>query len=300
MTEFKRAADFRETGLTDAQVRESRARHGENRLSRRRGKSFWRQFLSNLNDPIIRILICTLAVNLILMFRQSDWVETAGIAAAVFLATFISTLSERSSEKAFARLSEQSAETVCRVRRSGTACQIPMTELVVGDIVLLSAGDLIPADGLLLRGRLLADQSAMTGESREIGKQPSTNPGMEPSSPSSLFRGCTVTSGSGELGVTAVGDASFLGQISREVQLEQRDSPLKLRLAKLAKQISLLGYLAAGLVALAYLTHVFLLDSGMNWELIRIKLTDINYVFSRLFHAFTLGLTVIVVAVPEG
>lgn len=300
MTGYKRAGDFTSVGLNDAQVRESRATHGENTLSRRRGKSFWRQFLSNLNDPIIRILICALAVNLILMFRHSDWVETAGIAVAVFLATFISTLSERSSEQAFARLSEQNADAMCRVRRNGTLVQLPMSELVVGDVVLLSAGDLIPADGLLLRGRLMADQSAMTGESREVVKLPSTNSGMDPSSPSSLFRGCTVTAGGGEFGVTAVGDASFLGEISREVQMEQRDSPLKLRLAKLAKQISLLGYFAAGLVALAYLVHVFFLDSGMNWDLIRMKLTDFEYLFSRLFHAFTLGLTVIVVAVPEG
>ena len=300
MTGYKRAGDFTAAGLNDAQVQKSRAEHGANTLSRRRGKGFWRQFLSNLNDPIIRILIGALAVNLILMFRQSDWVETVGIAVAVFLATFISTLSERSSEQAFARLSEQNADGMCRVRRNGALIQLPMSELVVGDVVLLSAGDLIPADGLLLRGRLTADQSAMTGESREVVKLPSTNPGMDPASPSSLFRGCTVTSGGGEFGVTAVGDASFLGQISREVQIEQRDSPLKLRLAKLAKQISVLGYLAAGLVALAYLVHVFLLDSGMNWELIRIKLTDFEYLFSRLFHAFTLGLTVIVVAVPEG
>lgn len=300
MTGYKRAGDFRNTGLTDEQVKESRAQYGENVLSRRRGKSFWRQFLSNLNDPIIRILICALAVNLILMFRHSDWVETAGIAVAVFLATFISTLSERSSEKAFAQLSEQSAEVMCRVKRNGAVCEIPISELVVGDVVLLSAGDLIPADGLLLRGKLLADQSAMTGENREVAKLPSTNPGMDPSAPSSLFRGCTVTSGSGEFGVTAVGDASFLGEISREVQMEQRESPLKLRLAKLAKQISVLGYLAAGLVALAYLCHVFLLDSGMRWDVIQLKLTDWNYLFSRLFHAFTLGLTVIVVAVPEG
>ena len=300
MTGYKRAGDFAPAGLNDAQVRESRAKHGANTLTRRRGKPFWRQFLSNLNDPIIRILLCALAVNLILVFRNGDWVETAGIAAAVFLATLISTLSERSGELAFARLAEQNAEGLCRVRRNGAPVQLPAGELVVGDVVLLLAGDRIPADGLLLRGRLGADQSAMTGESREVRKQPSADAGMDPSSPSSLFRGCTVLSGGGELGVTAVGDASFLGQISREVQLEQRESPLRLRLSRLARQISVLGYLAAGLVALAYLVHVFLLDSGMNWELIRLKLTDLPYLLSRLFHAFTLGLTVIVVAVPEG
>ena len=239
-------------------------------------------------------------VNFILVFRNSDWVETAGIAVAVFLAAMISTLSECTSERAFQRLSEESGKTVCRVRRDGRVKEIMLSEVVVGDVILLSAGEMIPADGFLMEGRLIADQSALTGESREIKKYPSENNAVDPSLPSAVLRGCTVTSGQGEMMVTAVGDRTFLGQISNEVQVEQRDSPLKLRLAKLAKQISVLGYVAAILVALAYLTHVFLLDSGMRWEIIRLKLSDGVYLFSKLFHAFTLGLTVIVVAVPEG
>lgn len=82
--------------------------------------------------------------------------------------------------------------------------------------------------------------------------------------------------------------------------MDQRESPLKRRLGKLAKQISILGYIAAVLVALSYLFHVFLIDSGMRPDVIRLKLTDLNYLFTALFHAFTLSLTVIVVAVPEG
>lgn len=300
MTEYKRAADFRRGGLGTDEIASSATRFGRNVLSKQKGKSFWKRFFGNLNDPVIRILLGALAVNLILAVRGADWVETVGIAIAVFLAAFISTLSECSSERAFEELSRESERVTCRVRREGQVCEIPIGDVVVGDIVLLCAGELIPADGLLLAGALASDQSAMTGESREVSKLPSENFSNDPSSPSALFRGCTVTAGGGEMGVTAVGDATFLGQISREVQMEQRDSPLKIRLAKLAKQISVLGYVAAVLVALAYLFHVFLLDSGMRWEVIRIKLLDAPYLLSKLFHAFTLGLTVIVVAVPEG
>ena len=226
--------------------------------------------------------------------------ETAGIAAAVFLATLISTLSERSSERAFSRLSAEAANVRCRVRRGGVVSEIPLGDLVVGDTVLLSQGELIPADGLLLRGGLTADQSAMTGESRDIEKRPSRNSEMAPDAPSALFRGCTITSGGGEMGVLSVGDKTFLGEITREIQLEQRDSPLKIRLAKLARQISILGYIAAVLVALAYLFHVFCIDSGMRREIILLKVTNPPYLLSKLFHAFTLGLTVVVTAVPEG
>ena len=104
MTDYKKAADFRQKGLTDGEVEASRRLHGANVMTKKKGKGFWRQFLSNLNDPVIRILLGALAINLILTFQNADWVETAGIAVAVFLAAFISTLSERSSEKAFARL----------------------------------------------------------------------------------------------------------------------------------------------------------------------------------------------------
>ena len=294
-------------GLTDEEVRVAREKYGANRLTKRKAKPFWRQFLSNLNDPVIRILLAALAVNLILLVHSADWVETAGIGLAVFLATLISTLSERSSERAFARLSEEGDRATCRVRRAVGVLEIPISEVVCGDIVLLSAGEMIPADGVLRHGAARVDQSAMTGESREVEKcawdgnrHAEKSAELSPSSSYAMFRGCNLTAGGGEMLVTAVGDKTFLGQISREVQLEQRDSPLKLRLGKLAKQISVLGYIAAVLVALSYLFHVFLIDSGMRAEVIRLKLTDLNYVLTSLFHAFTLGLTVIVVAVPEG
>jgi len=299
-TDPRSASDFADSGLSAREVLVSREKHGDNLLSRRPQKSFLRQFFGNLSDPVIRILLAALAVNLILLFKTADWVETAGIAAAVFLATLISTLSERSSERAFARLSAETANVRCRVRRSGVVSEIPLGEIVVGDIVLLSQGELIPADGFLLRGNLTADQSSMTGESHDVPKFPVRGEKLLPDSPSALFRGSTVTSGGGEMGVLSVGDQTFLGEITKEVQLEQRDSPLKLRLAKLARQISVLGYIAAVLVALAYLFHVFLIDSGMRREIILMKITDTPYLLSKLFHAFTLGLTVVVTAVPEG
>ncbi len=299
-TQQRKSAEARRSGLSEEEVARAREAHGSNVLTEKKGKSFLRQFLSNLNDPVIRILLCALAVNLFLVFYGADWVETLGIGVAVFLATLISTLSEQGSARAFARLSAESANQVCRVRRGGKIVALPIGELVVGDIVLLSSGEMIPADGLLLCGELRTDQSAMTGESREIKKAPSADRTMNPDSPSSLFRGCTLTAGGGEMEVTAVGDSSFLGQISREIQLEQRESPLKLRLSKLARQISTLGYIAAVLVALAYLFNTFFLDSGMQREVILLKLTNLPYLLSHLFHALTLGLTVVVVAVPEG
>lgn len=287
-------------GLTDVEVRASRAKHGANILTKQKRKSFLQHFVSNLGDPVIKILLGALIIKLLMLFGDSDKFETVGIAIAVFLATFISTLSEYGSAKAFERLSEESANMLCRVRRGGAVKQLPLCELVVGDIVLLDAGEMIPADGFLISGELRTDQSAMTGESREIPKRPSEKRENDPAALSALFRGCTVTSGGGEMEVAAVGDATFLGAISKEIQMEPGESPLHRRLTKLAKQISRLGYVAAILVALAYLFNVFVMDSGMRAEVIRLKIFDVEYLFSELLHAFTLGLTVLVVAVPEG
>ena len=251
-------------GLTEEEVTASRQAHGANVLTRVKTKSFLRHFFGNLGDPVIRILLCALGVNLIFVFRGGDWIETVGIAISVFLATLISTLSERGSEAAFRRLSLECDAATARVRREGEIREIPVEELVVGDVVLVSAGEQIGADGFVISGTLGVDQSSMTGENREVFKCRSNDVSKNPNGRSAVLRGCPVLSGEGEMEVFAVGDATFLGQISREVQMETRESPLKLRLSKLAKQISYLGYGAAILVAMAYLFNTFCMDSGFH------------------------------------
>lgn len=287
-------------GLSAAEVEESRAKFGKNILTERKKIGFRRRFFENMKDPVIKILLGALAVNLLFTIRGGDWVECVGIAVSVFLATFISTLSETKSENAFARLGEEAGRDKVRVRRGGEVREIPIVEVVVGDVVLLSAGDKAPADGLICVGNLSLDQAAMTGESREVEKRPSADERLRPDAPSAVLRGCAIMSGEGEIIVKAVGDATFLGEISREVQEETRDSPLKIRLAKLASQISRLGYIMATLVAVVYLFNIIVLDSGFRWEVISLKISDLRFLIETFLHALTLGLTVIVVAVPEG
>ncbi len=286
--------------LTPTEVDKSRKKYGENSLTRQKQKSFIGRFFLNLNDPVIRILLVALVINTIFAFRGGGWLETIGIAVAVFLAAFISTLSEHSSQNAFSRLESEGEGAVCRVRRDGGVAEIPLREVVVGDILLLSTGDIVAADGEMLTGHLSVDQSAMTGESAEVEKRSGGEYLNDPSDPVSVFRGCAVLSGQAEMVVHAVGDATFLGQISREIQESTRESPLRLRLTKLAGQISRIGYVMAAMVVLAYLFNVFVLDSGFNGSVILLKLADTRYLLQKLMAAFTLGLTVIVMAVPEG
>lgn len=290
----------RRTGLSPRQVQEARRAHGENRFSEAKRQGFWRHFLANLGDPVIKVLLAALAVNLLLLFRGRDWFETVGIAVSVFLATFISTLSEYGSEAAFSRLCESCGTAFCRVRR-GNVTEIPVTEVVVGDVILLSPGEKIPADGVLFEGKLAVDQSALTGESRETEKIPAPVRGaLSPDSPAGLFAGCTVLSGEGEMEVTRVGDATMLGGISGELQQATGDSPLKRRLSKLARQISIVGYIAAGLCVAAFLFDRLFIDCGFSGAVLLSRVRDLPFLASLLLNALTLGLTVVVMAVPEG
>ncbi|WP_312353645.1 calcium-translocating P-type ATPase, PMCA-type [Aminipila sp.] len=294
-------------GLTAEEVALSKEKHGDNQLGERKKNQFIKQFLQNFNDPIIKILLIALAINIALLIHNFDWYESAGIAIAIFLATFVSTLSEYGSESAFEKLQEEAEQTLCRVKRWEGLQELSVNDVVVGDVILLQSGEKIPADGLILTGELYVDQSALNGESKEVLKIPHGNAlssGTLSSSdfmqPNKLFRGSVVCSGEAAMQVTQVGTNTFYGHIAREVQEETRDSPLKHRLRHLAETISTFGYAAAAVVALADLFNSVIMDHGYNIARISEALQTPSFIVSALLHALTLAITVIVVAVPEG
>lgn len=297
------------SGLNSDQVSISRTQYGSNKMTKKRGKSIFQTFLENLGDPVIKVLLFSLVVNIIFTFNNIDWLETGGIAVAVLLATSISTISEYSSKSAFEKLN-YSVERFCRVKRNGEIINISIDEVVVGDLILISSGEKIWADGVLCSGSISLDQSTLTGESKEIEKSPHQNAstlvskenteGLLPSSPHSCLRGCLVSSGEGEMIALRVGDNSFLGGIVQELQSEARESPLKIRLSKLAKQISSVGYLAAILISVLSLFSSLIIQSDFCREVIISKLTNTQFLVSELIHSITLGLTVVIMAVPEG
>ena len=129
-------------GLDEFGVAESRDKYGENVLPRAKNRSFLRAFLANLGDPVIKVLLGALLINLLFLFKSGDVWETLGIAVSVVSATLISTLSERGSEKAYARLEAAGGEGRCRVRRREGVFEIPFSEVCVGDIVLVTAGEI--------------------------------------------------------------------------------------------------------------------------------------------------------------
>ncbi|HML38651.1 MAG TPA: calcium-translocating P-type ATPase, PMCA-type [Bacillota bacterium] len=291
-------------GLTVNEVLESREKYGDNQLGRRKTKSFLRKFIENFDDPIIKILLIVLAVNLILLFKNFKWYESAGIAIAIFLATFVSTVSEYGSESAFEKLQEEADKITCRIRRAEGLLELPISEVVVGDRIILQAGERIPADGFIISGKLSVDQSALNGESSETTKIPSKDPlfngGSDFMQKNKLFRGSIVCSGEGVMEVTHVGNNTFYGHIAHEIQDETRDSPLKFRLKRLAETISNFGYTGASIVFFADLFNSVVMKQGFDLPRVIEVVTTPSVIVGNLLHALTLAITIIVVAVPEG
>lgn len=294
------------TGLTGDEVKKAREKYGENRISKKKRKGFFHSFLESFGDPVIKILLIALAINIIFLFKETSWLETVGIGVSILLATLVSTISEYGSESAFERLQEEASRINCRVQRADGLKQIPITEIVVGDIILLQPGDRVPADGIIIDGTLNLDQSTLNGESKEAKKFPKLITEKSDSGivdflhPALLFSGTTVCAGEGLMKVTAIGDKTFYGRIGEELQQETRESPLNIRLRDLAGSIGKFGYMAALFTVAAYLFNNIILDSNLDPDLIYKTCTTWEILFPHLFRACTLAVAVIVMAVPEG
>ena len=281
-------------GLTDAQVAAARAQFGPNKITKRKKTSIVRVFFANFSDPMLKILLIALGINCIFIFQSQNFLETFGIALAVLIAVVVSTISEQTSSAAFERLQRVAAEISVRCMRSGAATEIKIEDVVVGDIIILGPGDKIPADGVLISGQIEVGQSLLNGESKEAQKLAAPtwggSGGVTPHDflhPNLLFSGTVVTNGIGQMRVTSVGDATFFGKMAAELQTAPVKSPLKEKLEKLAKVISIIGYIGAALIAGAYLISTLAIHGE-------------TFSFHHVIYAATLVVSVIVMAVPEG
>lgn len=289
-------------GLTKEQVAASLREHGNNALSQPPRETFGDKLLDNFQDPIIRILLVALLINIIFVYLgHGDWIETVGIFMAIILATFVSTWSEYSNENAFQRLQEEASRIRCKVWREGEPVEIAIDDIVVGEAIILEAGDKVPADGILLSGDIKVDQSALNGESEEAAKVVAdADFSLDESrvdflDSRKIFRGSVVVEGTGVMQAVKIGDASIYGQLTQELKDDERDSPLKLKLKQLAEQISRFGYAGGVLIAVAVMLHKMLLAGGPASYL-----SNMTAVVGDLVQAVILAVIIIVMAVPEG
>ena len=244
-------------GLTDEEVIESRKKYGTNELQLRKKNTFGHLLLESFGDPIIKILLIALAIKVTILFRNFDFYETIGILIAIFLATFISSLSEYGSEKAFLKLQMESSILKSKVKRNGKLLEIENSKIVVGDIVYLTSGDKIPADGMIISGFINVDESTINGETKEKRKEMNDL----------VYSSTVVYSGEGIIRITAVGDKTIIGRISQELQEKIPESPLKKKLKGLAKIISRIGYIGAILASITYLFSNIVIKNNFDINL---------------------------------
>ncbi len=289
------------TGLTEAEVLKSREKYGENVLTPPARTPMWKLFLEKFSDPIIRILLVALLLSIAVSVYHvatgeagaSALFEPAGIALAILLATVVGFLFEMSAAKKFDILNQVNDDLPVKVVRGGHIVEIPKREVVVGDIVMLNAGDEIPADGILLSAvSVQVNESSLTGEPMATKTTVEADFDKDATYPSNaVMNGSTMLGGYGVMQVTQVGDATEYGKVYTGSQIENNtQTPLDKQLNTLASFITKASYVIAAIIFVAR-TVIYLTDHPvLDW------LSFGSYLLSTAM----IAVTVIVVAVPEG
>jgi len=297
-------ANSRYAGLTDAQVIESRKQHGENSLTPPEKESLWKQLLEKFTEPIIVILLVALALSIGVSCYEyfsghaglSIFLEPAGILVAVLLATVVGFFFELSANKKFEVLNKVNDDVLVRVIRNGNVCQIFKREVVVGDTVILETGEEVPADGELLEAvSLQINESTLTGE--PVVRK-TVNPAdfkADATYPSNcVLKGTTVVDGHGMMRTVKVGDATEYGKVYEGAQIDSSvKTPLNQQLDRLAGLITKSSYGIAVFIFIGRLVSYFISAGGLHVE-------DWIFFGSYALNSIMIGVTIIVVAVPEG
>lgn len=292
-------------GLTDKEVEESKRKFGSNAIPDSEPTTFWEEFKETFKDPIIRILlgISVLMIGMF-FFGYAEIYEAVGIIVAVLIVAFVSAKTGVASDTRYRELKEMSEKDKCKVYRNRLITVLEVDDVVVGDKILLQSGDKIPADGVLIEGALKVNNAVLNGESEECLKTAAAPDfqleenitGESFIDKHSLFRGAVIFDGEGVLDVRKVGLKTMMGRMAEEMKEKEPDSPLKVKLSKLADQISVFGYVSAVIIAVFYLIY-FIISAGGPAEFFSMGIKDI---LKSVLEAISLAVVIIVCAVPEG
>ncbi|MBR3722701.1 MAG: calcium-translocating P-type ATPase, PMCA-type [Selenomonadaceae bacterium] len=293
------------TGLSKAEVEESRKKFGDNVIPDSEPTTFWDEFKETFNDPMIRILLVIVAIMLVMYaLGQAEIYEPVGTIFAVLIVAFVTAKTGVASDTKYRELKSSIKKDVVKVYRDGVLAQVEIDDIVVGDKVLLQAGDKIPADGIIIHGNLKVNNSALNGEVEECPKSPAEEKiefpenltGNDITGKHILFRGAVVFDGEAVLDVHKVGVETLMGKMASEMNEADVDSPLKVKLSKLADQISRFGYASAVLIVVLYMAFFIVQAGGVSAYLAQGWLAILNNVIT----AVSLAILIVVCAVPEG
>ena len=288
-------------GLSEAEVAESRAKYGTNILTPPAKEPLWKKFLGKFADPLIRILIVAAVVSVGISFYEffghegagmEVFLEPIGIIVAILLATGLSFYFEMKADKEFELLNQVNDDEPVQVIRGGNTTEVAKKDIVVGDIIVLSTGNEVPADAELLEASAMAlNESTLTGEPlcrKTILKEEFDEEATFPSN--HVMRGTTVMEGHGVARVFAVGDHTENGKVFVAAQIDNSvKTPLNEQLDGLANKISKISYTFAGIILIARLV-------AFPWG----AEFDTMLFLSHMLETLMVAVTLVVAAVPEG
>lgn len=307
----------RYTGLTTAEVNQSRAQHGANVLTPPEKDPLWKQFLEKFSDPLIIILLIagalSIGISLYERFGLGEgaevFFEPVGIFIAIFLATGLAFYFELQADKEFSLLNQVNDDEQVEVVRDGNTTQVPRRDIVVGDIVILSTGQEVPADAQLLEAtHLSVDESTLTGEPL---CQKTTDPAQFDANATYtsnlVMKGTKVMEGHGICRITAVGDHTEQGKVFEAAQIDSSvKTPLNEQLDGLGKLITQASYVIAALIVVGRIVMCFVDGLDINHSLhipgseIFATTAGIAAFIAYVLQTLMIAVTLIVVAVPEG
>jgi len=281
-----------ENGLMESEAKKRLEENGKNRLEAAKGKSIFRRFMEQLADPMIIILLAAAAVSGVLaaMEPEGEFVDVIIILAVVIINAVLGVYQESKAEKAIEALQEMSAAT-SKVIRDGKVQIVHSEDLVVGDVILLEAGDAVPADARILESASLKiEEAALTGESVPVTKfidiinlsegQKDVPLGDRKNM---MYMGSTVVYGRGKAVITATGMDTEMGKIADALtQAEEGQTPLQRKLAGLSK---ILTWLVLGICVIVFAVQI--LRAG-------------SFNFEVALDSFMVAVSLAVAAIPEG
>ena len=293
------------TGLSTSDVDESRKKYGSNVIPESEPTTFWDEFKETFSDPMIKILLVIAGIMFVMFFMgYAEIYEPLGTAIAILVVAFVSAKTGVASDTAYRKTKASIKKDLVKTYRDGVLKEIVIDDIVVGDIIVLQSGDKIPADGLVVDGTIKVDNSALNGESEDCRKVAMTSEIEFPENitgdtfvdANSLFRGAVVTDGECTYKVCKVGTETMMGKMAEEMQAEEPDSPLKVKLNDLAHKISVFGYVGAVVIAVFMMAYnVLAADSFSSY--IALGATTIIH---DVIEAISLATVIVVCAVPEG
>ena len=291
-----------EKGLTHKEADNRLREYGKNEFTKPKQASLLQEVKEILGQQLIIILLIAAGISLLI----KEYHDAIGICLAILIGSVIGLVTENKSKKAAEALAQMTEDIRVKVLRDGKKEVIHKSEVVVGDIVFLETGDMIPADGRILKSvELKVREDMLTGESDDVRKEECTvSSDHLAEQKNMLFGGTLIALGTATMVVTAIGDHTEMGSIAKELGEREEDTPLQIKLDNLGKKISQISTAVAGMLFVYMLVQIIqeapIHMSLANGQAFRNSMKGLAACFPEIKTAFVVCVALIVAAVPEG